>query len=577
MDGMSVAVSESPTLQALHPPAWLGRWAVPILILLCLLAWLPGIVSLPALDRDESRFAQASKQMIETGDYVDIRFSAVPRYNKPVGIYWAQAVATRFAGHPPYNHIWTYRLPSLLGGVLAVLLTYWCARAFASREIALLAAALLALTVAVTAEAEIATTDALLLASIVAVQGFLLRLYLRARGRLEADPSLGMALAAWAAIGVGILLKGPVILAVVGLTVLALSLWDRDWRWLRGLRTGPGLLVTLAIVLPWAIAIALASHGAFYQRSLGHDFAAKILAGQESHGAPPGYYLVLASVTLWPASLFALPGIGKAIAERTKPVLRFLLAWIVPNWLMFELVPTKLPHYILPVYPALTLIAAVWSTAPRQADTAATNRILRIAAAMLFMLVGLAFAAAAILLPGRFGHGIGGPLAYGAAVIGVLVAIAALLQLLRRESAAALCALAAALLLYPLAAAGVAPSLEQLWMSPAIADRVTRDGIRTDPPIVLAGYVEPSAVFLLGTSTRLEGGKGAGKLAATQGGLALVEDHERVRFLDALHATGGRERVVDQVSGFDYSRGRREHVTFYRVTPALAVTMPPSE
>jgi len=188
---------------------------VLILIAICILAWLPGLLLLPPMDRDESRFAQASKQMIESGDYVDIRFSTVPRYNKPVGIYWAQAAATRLLGHPPYNQIWTYRLPSLIGGILAVLLTYWCARSFASRESAFLGAALLALTVALSVEAEIATIDAFLLATVVAAQGFLLRLYLRARERLERTPSLTVALAAWAAVGAGVLLKGPVILAVL--------------------------------------------------------------------------------------------------------------------------------------------------------------------------------------------------------------------------------------------------------------------------------------------------------------------------------------------------------------------------
>src|ERR1041385_7989555 len=155
----------------------LSRRPIFTLVLVCLIGWLPGLLSLPPLDRDESRFAQASKQMIESGNYVDIRFSTVPRYNKPVGIYWAQAAATRVFGHPPYDQIWTYRLPSLLGGILAVLLTYWWGRPSPPRETAFIGAALLALTLALSAEAEIATTDALLLAAILAAQGFLWRLY----------------------------------------------------------------------------------------------------------------------------------------------------------------------------------------------------------------------------------------------------------------------------------------------------------------------------------------------------------------------------------------------------------------
>src|SRR6185436_11346362 len=99
------------------PPAWLTRLArhpFALLALLGLLLWLPGILSLPALDRDESRFAQSSRQMVESRDVVDIRFGYVPRYKKPIGIYWLQAAATAIAA--PLTHyddrIWTYRLPS---------------------------------------------------------------------------------------------------------------------------------------------------------------------------------------------------------------------------------------------------------------------------------------------------------------------------------------------------------------------------------------------------------------------------------------------------------------------------------
>ncbi|MFL6690887.1 MAG: ArnT family glycosyltransferase [Alphaproteobacteria bacterium] len=553
----------------------LARRPVPVLLLICLLAWLPGLFALPPLDRDESRFAQASKQMIESGNYIDIRFSTVPRYNKPVGIYWAQAAATRALGHPPYNQIWTYRLPSLLGGIFAALLTYWSARAFASRETALLAGTLLALCVALSAEAQMATTDALLLATIVGAQGFFLRVYLHARGRLEWAPRLSTALAAWAAIGAGILLKGPVILAVIGLTVLALSLWDRDWRWLLRLRAGYGIPVILAVVLPWAITIAVASHGAFYQRSLGHDFAAKILAGQETHGAPPGYYLALFSITLWPVTLFALPAIGHALVQRAEPAFRFLLAWIVPSWLLFELVPTKLPHYILPVYPALAIVAAVWVVAPESGNR--WERVLRIIAATLFGVVALAAAIGAILIPAKLGSA-PGLLPMVAVVLVLALATATIIfQSTRRSVAASGCALASALLLYPILSGGIAPHLNAVWMSRAITAHVARDRLPSDSSVILAGYAEPSVVFLLGTDTHLAAGKPAGAMAAQQGGLVIVEDRDRQGFLQSLHAAGGKERAIDQMSGFDYSRGRNEHLTFYRVTPVPSDTMPPPE
>src|SRR5215471_15998650 len=75
------------------------------LVLLCLIAWLPGFFTLPPLDRDESRFAQASKQMLETGDFVDINLGAGPRYEKPAGIYWLQAASTAVLGEGLRNRI----------------------------------------------------------------------------------------------------------------------------------------------------------------------------------------------------------------------------------------------------------------------------------------------------------------------------------------------------------------------------------------------------------------------------------------------------------------------------------------
>src|SRR5438874_542572 len=85
--------------------AWAARRPLPLLALLGLLLWLPGILSLPPLDRDESRFAQSSRQMVQSGNWVDIRFGHVPRYKKPVGIYWLQTAATKLAGRDA--QIWT--------------------------------------------------------------------------------------------------------------------------------------------------------------------------------------------------------------------------------------------------------------------------------------------------------------------------------------------------------------------------------------------------------------------------------------------------------------------------------------
>ena len=100
--------------------------ATLILVLLCLFLYLPGISSLPATDRDESRYMQATKQMVATGNVVDIRFQDKPRYKKPVGIYWLQATASRMAKQIGIasTERSPYRLPSTIGATSAVLFLY---------------------------------------------------------------------------------------------------------------------------------------------------------------------------------------------------------------------------------------------------------------------------------------------------------------------------------------------------------------------------------------------------------------------------------------------------------------------
>ena len=201
--------------------------------LLSLACFLPGFVSLQPMDRDEPRFAQASKQMLETGDFVDIRFQDEARHKKPVGIYWLQAAAVAAGealGVPEARTtIALYRMPSLIGALATVLLTYWAALAFAGRREAFLAAAFMAASVILMVEARLAKTDAVLGACAVAAMGALARAYL-ARG--AARLPLATVLVFWLAVALGILVKGPMVPMFAGLAVLALFFRERSARWL---------------------------------------------------------------------------------------------------------------------------------------------------------------------------------------------------------------------------------------------------------------------------------------------------------------------------------------------------------
>jgi 4-amino-4-deoxy-L-arabinose transferase-like glycosyltransferase len=156
--------------------------AVLFLIVVAVLAFVPGVFQIPPIDRDEARFAQATKQMVLSGDYVDIRFQDESRYKKPIGIYWLQAVPVKIADTLGLRRATTvislYRIPSLIGAIAGVLLTYWAALAFVSRRAAVLAGVIMATSILLGVEARLAKTDAMLLATCVAAMGALGRLYL---------------------------------------------------------------------------------------------------------------------------------------------------------------------------------------------------------------------------------------------------------------------------------------------------------------------------------------------------------------------------------------------------------------
>jgi len=552
--------------------AFVGQNPVVALILIALLAWLPGFFTLPPLDRDEARFAQASKQMLETGDFVEIRLGDEARDQKPVGIYWLQAASTAVlsplvSAGDERNIIWTYRIPSLVGGFAALLLTFFLVRSFATQEAAFFAALLLGTSLLLMVETHIAKTDAFLLAMILGAQSLLLRTYLSVRKSGEVTPPSQITIfVGWLCFAFGILVKGPIIIAVCAASVIAVSLWDREWKWFARLRPLWGLALTLIIVSPWLIAIGIATEGAFFANSLGGDFASKLIGEQESHGAPPGYFTLLVFVTFWPATIVLLPAVWFGIANRKDPAVRYLLLWAATTFIMFELAPTKLPHYTLPAYPALAILGAMWVM--RSVDVGQEGKFARLLAMIspvVFLSIALVLAGALLWLPNEFGSGTD-VLAYPLAAIAVALAIVASVFMWRgRRVDGVMFACLTAVIFYIFTWRDIAPSLTDFQLSPRIASAVEENARPGDPEVVLAGYAEPSIRFLLGTETRLVTGPVAGEEALTRGGLFVVTDEERASFEQALDGSNMRAAVLSEISGANYSNGRLVTLTLFRV------------
>ena len=543
-----------------------NRRAAAVLVLVALVAFVPGLFQIPPVDRDEAYFAQATKQMIETGDYIDIRYQDDVRYRKPVGIYWLQAgvvnVASALGLPNARTSIWLYRLPSLIGAIGAVLATYWCALAFVGRRGAVLAALMLMSSSILGVEARLAKTDAVLLFTVITAMAVLGRAYLAPR-RGDPQPSLGQVAIFWTALAVGILIKGPMILMVVGLAAATLIVLDRSARWLLALRPIPGLLWLLVLVLPWFIAIYARVGSQFLIGSVGEDMLAKVASPQETHGAPPGLYLVLFFVTFFPASILAGLAAPAVWAVRRESAARFLLAWIVPSWIVFEAVITKLPHYVLPLYPAIAIL-----TAGAVESRVLSQRLWLVRGVMWWFLVPVIVSLIAVvtaIIIERDLALLAWPFFAAAVVCGLFA-----WQLYDQEGAerAFTRAVEGAVLMAIGIYAIVVPSLEPAFPSVALAD-ILREAPCAAPAAASAGYEEPSLVFLAGTKTHLTDAAGAADFLLPGGcRFAFVEARQQRAFALRAEAIGLRYNRGPLIEGYDISTGKSVSIAVFETMSA---------
>jgi len=536
--------------------------AVAFLVLCGLLLFLPGFFNIPPIDRDEARFAQATKQMAETGDLVDIRFQGDVRYKKPVGIYWMQVAAVKTAnalGLPRAElRIWVYRLPSLIGAIGAVLLTYWAALAFVTRRGAVLAALMMCSCVLLGVEARLAKTDAMLLLTVVAAMGAMARAYLSwQRGEDPAHPPWSWPAVFWTALAGGILIKGPLILMFAGLTILTLAILDRGAAWLWRLRPVWGLMWMLVLVLPWFIAIFWRAGDAFFTDSVGGDMLSKIGA-QESHGMPPGLYLVLFWITFWPGAPLAAMAAPAVWRARREPGAQYLLAWLLPSWIVFEAVLTKLPHYVLPLYPAIAIL-----TAGALERRVLSRSWLMKGAAWWFAIPAIASLIAVVGAISVTRQPVF--LAWPFVAVSLIFGLAAWwLYEDNHAERSLLNAVVAALFLALTVYGVVLPALTPLFPSAEIAHAL-RNVRCVGPKAAAAGFLEPSLVFMTGTSTLLTDGSGAADFL-NQGScrFALVEARTERNFVQRAEAIGLRYNVASRIEGYNISQGRAVSIAIFR-------------
>ncbi|MCB4769472.1 glycosyltransferase family 39 protein [Ancylobacter sp. Lp-2] len=537
-----------------------ARLALVLLFFACVL---PGFFTLPVIDRDEARFAQASRQMVASGDYVAPRLGDEYRFKKPIGIYWLQTAAVKLTGLAPEAPIWAYRLPSLFAALIAVLVTHAVGLRLFNPRAAFIGAALLAASLILGAEARLAKTDATLLAFAVTGQMVLARLY---TARADEPVPLGWALLFWGAMGGGILIKGPIVPMLAGFTVLGLLAWERRAAWLKPLRPLIGVPFMLLIVLPWLIAIFMNTGMAFFHEAVGNDLLGKVAAGQESHGAPPGAHLLAFFVIFWPGAALAAIAAPWVWSNRSMPAVRFALCWIVPFWIAFELFATKLPHYTLPAYPAIALLAGAALASGRLTPPAGWARVLALAAATGGVFAGIGLVVGLHLLAGQ--------LPVEAVVLAALATVlggwAAFRALRSTLEATYVPLIAQAVVLYGLGFGVAAPRVEALWVSPQIARSIAAHVSCANPQILVSGFDEASTLFVLGTETRHGTGTEAADFLNGPGcRVAAVTDRQRAAFEARQAELGLKPTLIDTVSGFNLGNGRAMTLQIL-TTPAAA-------
>lgn len=531
---------------------------------------LPGVAQLPPIDRDESRYVQATKQMVESGDFVDIRFQQQARYKKPIGIYWLQSASVLLSGGDAATSVWAYRLVSVFAMALCFVALYWVGVGLFGSVAGALAALMLAGLFGAGFEGRLAKTDAVLLLLSILAQGLLARIYLARRQGQSAGWMAPWLF--WIVQGAAILIKGPITPLLSALTIGFLLIFDRnrDRQWLADMKPLRGVALMALVALPWLVLITWKTGGAFWQEAVGRDMLGKVAGGQESHGAWPGYYVFTYSLYMWPFGLIAVIGVTHALRKMaTDPRLLFCLAWYVPFWLFFELIPTKLPHYVLPAYPAILLLGGWFLTLPadEQPVALAWQRIVHGLAGFGVVVIATGFVAIAIVAPIYLS---GSPSIWSLPAAALLL-VAGWLGLglrvhvtpIRRVLVAALTATTS----YGLIFGGILPQIDQLWLSRQIATQFHAEKACEDSILVSVTYHEPSLVFLAGTDTLMTDAAGAAKhlLADPKCAVAVVPDEGAEPFLTAVKQEGAELVSGAALFGINYSNGPEYIMRLYRI------------
>ena len=543
--------------------------------ILTLIFILPGLSSIPPLDRDEARFSQASKQMLEDKNYVVIKFQEELRSKKPIGIYWLQIASASIFGK---DNIISYRAPNIFSTIILIIVfstfvysisfRYFNLNISSSLTFSFFSSLVMATLLGLSIEIKQAKTDTVLLTLCTVQQLIFWKIYSYGKeswNKYKHHEYVWLTRLFWLIIALGILVKGPISPLLFTMTLLSICILDRfvekEWNlsWLNLFLWFQGLLIVSIITLPWVYLAWQATDGHLILDAINKDFLIKLRSGQENHWGPFGSHFFLLLLTFWPMVLL-LPFAARACLDwKHDRLIRFLISWIIPFWIILELTPTKLPHYILPVFPGLILLILIGISSPPSGNIkfSKINKFFR-AVVVIFTLV---LALSLIYVSLNFSSKI---LIFILSIVLSFIMITSIIFgniFFLNESKYKLSPLFGMLIL-----AGICnifvfsfifPNLDKIHITPKIKNYIDSLEFRPDT-IVATGYHEPSLVFSLGRDTLLLSPEEAA-LVLVEGDntLAIVEERTHNEVKKILNKFENKIVYLTSLDGFNLAKGQK--------------------
>jgi 4-amino-4-deoxy-L-arabinose transferase-like glycosyltransferase len=337
-----------------------------------------GTWSVPLIDRDEPRFAEASREMIERGDYIVPRFNNQLRLDKPPLAYWAQVATYRIFGENDF----AARFPSAIAAALVALSIFAWGKRMGGDGIGWWAAIIFSLSLQTFIHAKAAVADMWLVLFMTTAfwAGWELLFGKRRTPNAERptpnseashqtsnikDQTFGVWwFVFYLSLALGFLAKGPIAWTPL-LTLVAMKFFARDVELAKRFKFLRGILLMLALIALWGIPALIQTHGEFFRIGIGRHVVGRSFGAMEGHGANSlGVYLLLLPfyfVTLF-ASFFPwsikLPALAKKLWPGRDKIDIHLITGVAIIFITFTLIKTKLPHYTLPAFPLLSLLLA---------------------------------------------------------------------------------------------------------------------------------------------------------------------------------------------------------------------------